>query len=320
MAEQVKNGKAFEFALAETYYDSIKKLGVPVVLHQDKQYDNCKECLGSFDKDAKNRFKMSALVTVDTLFKLEPGLFADTNQNNPINIRIAKDEEGRNGDVRDVIVYRDSPSWTIGFSAKNNNDAVKHSRLSAILDFGKEWLNVPVSKQYWSDIEPIFGMIDNIQKRNPDTTCDELGQKKELEIYVPLLEAFRKELLCIYENNDKVPQKLISYLIGRYPFYKIIKDDTHNLVIVKAYNIEGGLNKTVNGEKARYKTPKINLPTRIVEFERHNSTNTLYMILDGGWEISFRIHNASTKLERSLKFDIRLLGNPPILFTQHIFQ
>ena len=124
MAEQVKNGKAFEFALAETYYDSIKKLGVPVVLHQDKQYDNCKECLGSFDKDAKNRFKMSALVTVDTLFKLEPGLFADTNQNNPINIRIAKDEEGRNGDVRDVIVYRDSPSWTIGFSAKNNNDAV----------------------------------------------------------------------------------------------------------------------------------------------------------------------------------------------------
>lgn len=163
-------------------------------------------------------------------------------------------------------------------------------------------------------------MIDNIQKRNPDTTWDDLGQKKELEIYVPLLEAFRKELLCIYENNDKVPQKLISYLIGRYPFYKIIKDDTHNLVIVKAYNIEGGLNKTVNGEKARYKTPKINLPTRIVEFERHNSTNTLYMILDGGWEISFRIHNASTKLERSLKFDIRLLGNPPILFTQHIFQ
>lgn len=122
------------------------------------------------------------------------------------------------------------------------------------------------------------------------------------------------------KNKYKIPQKLILYLIGKYPFYKIIKDDKHNIVIVKAFNIEGELNKTVNGVSARYKTQKINLPTRIVEFERHDSTNTLYMILDGGWEISFRIHNASTKLERSLKFDIKLLGNPPILFTQHIFQ
>ena len=53
---------------------------------------------------------------------------------------------------------------------------------------------------------------------------------------------------------------------------------------------------------------------------KSGSYNTLNMILDGGWEISFRIHNASTKVEKSLKFDIKLLGNPPILFTQHLFQ
>ena len=27
-----------------------------------------------------------------------------------------------------------------------------------------------------------------------------------------------------------------------------------------------------------------------------------------------------TAIEQSLKFDIRLLGNPPILFTQHLFR
>ena len=93
------------------------------------------------------------------------------------------------------------------------------------------------------------------------------------------------------------------------------------MVIVKAFNIEGKLNATVDGQKPQYKTPPIRLPKRIVEFEmKPNSENTLHMILDGGWEISFRIHNASTLVEKSLKFDIKLLGNPPVLFTQHLFQ
>ena len=92
-------------------------------------------------------------------------------------------------------------------------------------------------------------------------------------------------------------------------------------MIVKAFNINGELNKTVNGVKSQYPTPCINLPTRIVEFEmRRGSDNTLNMILDEGWEISFRIHNASKKVETSLKFDIKLLGNPPVLFTQHLFR
>ena len=43
------------------------------------------------------------------------------------------------------------------------------------------------------------------------------------------------------------------------------------------------------------------------------------MVLDEGWQISFRIHYASSLLETSLKFDINLIGNPPILFTQHLF-
>ncbi|MFT4203469.1 MAG: HaeIII family restriction endonuclease [Chitinophagaceae bacterium] len=76
-----------------------------------------------------------------------------------------------------------------------------------------------------------------------------------------------------------------------------------------------------SGVKPRATTEAIHLPSRIIEFEfsENNPDNTLMMILDKGWQIGFRIHNASTLLETSLKFDINLIGNPPIIFTQHLF-
>ena len=104
------------------------------------------------------------------------------------------------------------------------------------------------------------------------------------------------------------------------PFYKIIKDDRNNLVIVKAFNLGGKLNRTVNGMRPKARTEHIRFPKRIIEFAyKENSDNTLLMVLDEGWQISFRIHSASTFLENSLKFDIQLIGNPPVLFTQHLF-
>ena len=32
--------------------------------------------------------------------------------------------------------------------------------------------------------------------------------------------------------------------------------------------------------------------------------------MDEGWQFSFRIHNASTYVENSLKFDIQIVGMP----------
>ena len=61
--------------------------------------------------------------------------------------------------------------------------------------------------------------------------------------------------------------------------------------------------------------PKIKLPTRIIElcFKEHSKT-TVNLTMDNGWAISFRIHNASTMVEPSLKFDIQLLGQPADMF------
>lgn len=41
-----------------------------------------------------------------------------------------------------------------------------------------------------------------------------------------------------------------------------------------------------------------------------DSNNTLELYLDRGWQFTFRIHNASSKVESSLKFDIQIIGMP----------
>lgn len=317
--DQVKNGKAFEFALAKTYADFVREKQRSVILEDSPSARQARAYFNEFSSEEQEKFIVAARQTIDTMVRIEPGILSQRNVSDTLHILLNPDSEGENGDVRDVVFQRIRPSWEIGFSAKNNNDAVKHSRLSNQLDFGEKWVGVPCSPRYWDAIRPIFTYLQ--EEKNQGKTFDDLGQEKVTKVYIPLLQAFRDELLFINNGSPDIPRKLVQYLIGTYPFYKVIKDDSHNLVIVKAFNINGELNKTVNRVKSQYPTPKINLPTRIVEFEmKRNSDNTLNMILDEGWEISFRIHNAKKQIETSLKFDIKLLGNPPILFTQHLFR
>ena len=311
---QVKNGKAFEFAIAKTYATYIEGKGVKVSLEKNSALLVAQRFYYEFPEATQRKFDNAAYHTIDTMVRIEPKLISQTSPKDILHIFLNEDSDGQSGDVRDVVFQRSHPSWEIGFSAKNNNDAVKHSRLGSSLDFGEQWVGVPCSQQYWESIKPIFDYLEDAIRANK--TWDDLGKDKINKVYRPLLKAFVDEILRIDANNPEIPSKLIQYLIGNYPFYKVIKDDAHNMVVVKAFNINGELNK-----KAEFKTPKINLPTRIIEFSpKENSDTTYNMVLDGGWEISFRIHNASTKVERSLKFDIQLLGNPPILFTQHLFQ
>ncbi len=63
---------------------------------------------------------------------------------------------------------------------------------------------------------------------------------------------------------------------------------------------------------------KLPLPKRIIEAElKENSHTTLIVIFDNGWQISFRIHNACSKVEPSLKFDIQVVGWSSLI-SQHV--
>ncbi|MCD8387929.1 MAG: HaeIII family restriction endonuclease [Bacteroidales bacterium] len=316
--EQVKNGKAFEFALATQYAEALSSLHISTQMVKNRAYEIARKCYQSRTEEAQEKFDRAAINTIGSLLKLEPGLRFKGEEEHPLLISMAEDAEGQYGDVRDVVFRRLHPAWEIGFSAKNNHEAVKHSRLSSDIDFGDSWIGYPCSDTYWREVIPIFSWLRELKEKK--VKWSQLQDKGQV-VYLPILEAFRKELLHLNQTQPYVPERLIKYLIGRYPFYKIIKDDNHNLVVVKAFNLDNLLGKSVGNLRPEFKVPKINYPTRIIEFElKASSRTTLNMVLDNGWEISFRIHSASTIVEPSLKFDIQLIGNPPVLFTQHLFQ
>lgn len=82
-----------------------------------------------------------------------------------LELKIQSDDKGKEGDVRDVLIIRRGIEWEIGLSVKHNHFAVKHSRLSKNLDFGKKWYGIDCSEQYWKDIKPIFEYLDSENKR-----------------------------------------------------------------------------------------------------------------------------------------------------------
>ena len=54
---------------------------------------------------------------------------------------------------------------------------------------------------------------------------------------------------------------------------------------------------------------KWRIPGRIEQIQRvRGKTSTLRVTFEGGWQLSFRLHNARSKVEPSLKFDIKFVG------------
>jgi len=70
------------------------------------------------------------------------------NADDTLQLIIPTDDRGREGDVRDIIIVRSEIGWEIGISVKNNHSAVKHPRLSSVLDFGEKWFGIKCSDDY----------------------------------------------------------------------------------------------------------------------------------------------------------------------------
>jgi hypothetical protein len=112
-------------------------------------------------------------------------------------------------------------------------------------------------------------------------------------------------------------ERLVEYLIGNQDFYKVIKGN--NKVEIQAYNLHGTLNLPFGNIKPKAKIQKLKVPNRLIEIVyQDNSKTTLLVSLSDGWQISFRIHNASSRIESSLKFDVNLVSMPHTLFTNHL--
>ena len=312
---QMVSGKAFEFALLREFFEKLSpKTSVSIV--ENTSYSIAEHCFVCLPEKTKSENLLYASCAVNTLIDLEPRLSNSISNDDILQLELQKDTEGKIGDVRDILIIRCLQKWEIGISAKVNNDAVKHSRLSDVLDFGKEWFNLKNTNEYFNEIKPIF---DKLRKqKEKKIKWSELDNKKE-EIYTPILNSFEREIRRLYQtHNEKIVKGLVSYIIGQKDFYKVLK--YKGKVEIEAYNFHSSLNLPFENIKSKCQIFKTPLPTKLIDISHKNTTKpsdgytTLIIKMDNNWELSFRLHNAATLIEPSLKFDVRITSSPKTLF------
>lgn len=258
------------------------------------------------DEETQQVFMTSAEAAVGAVIKMEPKILE--NDNDDLILEFQQDRAGVKGDVRDIVIRRNDIGWEIGLSIKHNHDAVKHSRLSHKIDFGKEWFGLPCSDDYWDAVKPIFDMLKD--KKDRGVRWSDMDDKNE-KVYVPLLQAFMDEINRAYKEDSNIPRKMIEYLIGTEDYYKIVSRDNKKLTSVYTFNMHNTLDMESEDMRSETVVPVVELPIRIETIRfKQGSRNTVEMFMDNNWQLSFRIHNASTKVEPSLKFDIQFIKMP----------
>ena len=298
-------GRAYEYACLHILNEAIKSIR-PSRIIINSSYKAARVAWQTLSISEMNLYRLSARSTIETIFALEPNIIEPGTD--LLNLYIQSDKNGENADVRDIIIERKDIVWEIGLSIKHNHKAVKHSRLSKHLDFGKKWYGKDCSQSYWESVNPIFDFLEN--EKDKGTYFRDLNSKVN-DVYIPILKAFMAEVKMQVENDDSIPRKLVEYLLSKFDFYKIISIDKIHVTTIQSFNMFGTLNLPSRISQPSIKIPILELPTTLlfVGFKPRSKT-TVLMCFDNGWQFSFRIHNAKDTVEPSLKFDVKIDGMP----------
>lgn len=304
-------GRAFEYACILRLRDRISIIR-PVIINENSVIA-AKRAWDTQSSDQQTIFLKAADAFIDTLFSSEPLILECDSPADILTLYINKDLDAQAGDVRDIVIERHSIRWDIGLSLKHNHFAAKHSRLSATIDFGQKWYDTPCDKSYWETVNPIFNRLKVLKANN---IAWHNMTDKDTVVYRPIIGAFISELNRAYQKDTAIPAKMISYLLGIRDFYKVVAIDNKKVTEFQSFNLRGELNKSGKHTKATFFIPKAELPTEIIALRfKPSSNSTAELYLNNGWALSFRVHNASTIVEPSLKFDIQFLGVPTNIIT-----
>lgn len=304
------NGRAFEYACLYALKNALQSR-TSHILEVDEYYSPHIAAYNAWmriDEILRAKLSSAARTAAEYLFKLEPML--DESGEDPIRLIIQSDEMGELGDVRDIVIMRSQKEWSIGLSLKHNHFAVKHSRIASDLDFGSKWYGYSCSNEYWDAVNPVFNRL--IELKAQRVRWSDLSQDDKWDVvYVPLLIAFKDEILRQANKYYDLPRKMVEYLLGQFDFYKVIGQDARRSTRFQVFNFRGTLNKSSSERDPDVKILKANLPREILHLDfKANSKTTLIMCLDNGWQFSFRIHNGDGFVIPSLKFDIQINGMP----------
>lgn len=283
--KQTVTGKAFEYHLA---IELSKFLNIPFLDTPEKKIGA--NCVNELTGQERKRMQRAADEATTFL------CCHDSKFKQALSVALQPDKEGQMGDVRDLVIALKGGKY-LGISTKNRHDAIKHPRLSDLIDFGNEWAEYPCSQSYHKKVNPIFS--DLRSKRKDKVMFRDIPDKVN-RYYFPVLTAFEDEFRRLCEDfGKKFVTRTFQYLLGRHDFYKVIKENGH--VAIQSFNLNGQLEW---GKKWK-------IPDRVDSITRkRQSSSTLIISFDGGWQLSFRLHNADKIATPSLKFDVRFIGLP----------
>jgi hypothetical protein len=300
MASQVQHGKGFEWAVALA---AKERLGITLINSDEAR--RAASCYGELPVAKQQTFRAcaeKAVAYVADIEHLQPDAAG--------RVGLSRDSAGAHGDVRDVILSLNGRE--IGISCKTNHEAFKHSRLSGKIDFVKKWgLGAGCSDAYWTAVRPIFSELAGLRKQSSARRkWSDLGDY-QARYYIPVLSAWRTELLRV-AGGDNAESKtaataLCRYVIGEIDFWKVISRPDQ--VRLYAFNTQKslGTNKTV-------------LPNRILGIDDHDGSQySMTVRMNEGYQFNFRLHNASSRVEASLKFDVQSEGLPSHIHQHDIF-
>ena len=115
------NGRAFEFITLNILNEEINKIRKAKILH-NSSYEAAQSAWNQIPEQLQNNLRLSAIAAVYTIFDMEP-LILDIDDN-IVELNIQVDDEGKKGDVRDILISRNNIQWVIGLSLKHNHFAV----------------------------------------------------------------------------------------------------------------------------------------------------------------------------------------------------
>jgi hypothetical protein len=312
MSSQTANGKAFEYAIIQQLQTQLTHHGFTVEQADSEPLTTAKNHFEAVSEQRQHNFLVGAGMGVEHVMTLEPHLQAPLGK---LRIQLQSASTGVEGDPRDVIVSSQEGDWEMGISCKHNHSDLKHSRLSTTIDFGDQWMDIPVSEAYWLGVKPIFEQLLALKQSNitrweewqPQHTKTTRDQLKNQTFVIPVLQAFDAELqrLC---KMPTVSSALITYIVGIKDYYQIMNYPTKKMAKVIAFNLHGKLGAPAAHNRERARVQKTKLPNSLISTVIRNTTLEVYF--DQGWNLKFRLHTASSRIEPSLKFAVGLCSTP----------
>ena len=301
---QKASGNAFEYALANQLACAAG-VRLKTRAREDAATNEAADKAGKdfFGRDSKSRrwLARAAGAAVSHITGLEEKMLA---QADGMHVRMLPDSAGQAGDPRDIVLPVGKSALAI--SAKLNNDTVKNPRLQfENPDFAAAWgLGVEISPAYCEAVGAVAGRVDEAKKSG----LKNWGELPELhnEVYAPLLLAFRDEIFRIASGDSGACRNFAGFMVGKPDYYKVMAYRKRNSVVVQGYNF---------GRTLACRRPSF--PDSLISATPYRGT-TLVLTFDGGWVFTMRIHTAESRITRSLKWDVKIIGHPSDLYSHHI--